>query len=386
MKILYYSWFENTMQDMIDTFLTFGYEVVKCTIPCSNYETDQAFTNNLEKILQENHYDFIFSFNFFPLIARTAERFQIRYISWIYDCPHGTLCSPAVKGTYNYIFVFDYVQYSGLSSLNLPHLFHFPLAVHTTRLYEQWNKEDRYYQNKISFVGSLYENNMYDQVLYLPDYLKGYLKGVMQAQKKVYGYNFIEEVLDDPVVQDLKRYIRLDLDPSYYFDIRKIYADMINAKITAEERTELLQRLSERYEVTLYTASVLNKGFQNIKYGGIIDYRMEMPRVFHQSEINLNITLRSIQSGIPLRALDIMGAGGFLLSNYQKELADNFIDGEELVLYGSEEELLYYADYYLQHKKEREEIAFHGFQKVRELFSYEVRVGKMMDIVKNSDL
>lgn len=386
MKILYYSWFENTMQDMIDTFLTFGYEVVKCTIPCSNYETDQAFTNNLENILQENHYDFIFSFNFFPLIARTAERFQIRYISWIYDCPHGTLCSPAVKGTYNYIFVFDYVQYSGLSSLNLPHLFHFPLAVHTTRLYEQWNQEGCDYQNKISFVGSLYENNMYDQVLYLPDYLKGYLKGVMQAQKKVYGYNFIEEVLDDPVVQDLKRYIRLDLDPSYYFDIRKIYADMINAKITAEERTELLQRLSERYEVTLYTASVLNKGFQNIKYGGIIDYRMEMPRVFHQSEINLNITLRSIQSGIPLRALDIMGAGGFLLSNYQKELADNFIDGEELVLYGSEEELLYYADYYLQHKKEREEIAFHGFQKVRELFSYEVRVGKMMDIVKNSDL
>lgn len=386
MKILYYSWFENTMQDMIDTFLTFGYEVVKCTIPCSNYETDQAFTNNLEKILQENHYDFIFSFNFFPLIARTAERFQIRYISWIYDCPHGTLCSPAVKGTYNYIFVFDYVQYAGLSSLNLPHLFHFPLAVHTTRLYEQWNKEDCGYQNKISFVGSLYENNMYDQVLYLPDYLKGYLNGVMQAQKKVYGYNFIEEVLDDPVVQDLKRCIRLDLDPSYYFDIRKIYTDMINAKITAEERTELLQRLSERYEVTLYTASALNTGFQNIKYGGIIDYRMEMPRVFHQSEINLNITLRSIQSGIPLRALDIMGAGGFLLSNYQKELADNFIDGEELVLYGSEEELFYYADYYLEHKKEREEIAFHGFQKVRELFSYEVRVGKMMDIVKNSDL
>ena len=57
-----------------------------------------------------------------------------------------------------------------------------------------------------------------------------------------------------------------------------------------------------------------------------------MPLIFRESKINLNITLRSITSGMPLRALDIMGAGGFLLSNYQQELAENYIDGEELVL------------------------------------------------------
>lgn len=390
MKILYYSWFENSMQDMLDTFSALGYEVIKCTIPCSDYETDPEFTGNLEKILQGNDFDYIFSFNFFPLIARTAERLQIKYISWIYDSPHRTLCSPAVKGEYNYIFVFDSMQYAELGFMELPHLYHFPLAVNTTRLASQWKETDaegrnHSYQNEISFVGSLYENNMYDQIVYLPDYLRGYLQGIIQAQKKVYGYNFIAEVLDDAVVQELNRYIRLDLDPSYYFDIRKIYADMINAKITAEERTGLLQRLSERHEVTLYTASSVKTGFQKIKSGGVVDYQTEMPEVFRHSKINLNITLRSIQSGIPLRALDIMGAGGFLLSNYQKELADCFIDGKELVLYGSEEELLYDTAYYLQHDKEREEIAYHGFQKVREMFSYEVRVAKMMDIVKDDN-
>lgn len=52
---------------------------------------------------------------------------------------------------------------------------------------------------------------------------------------------------------------------------------------------------------------------------GAVDYYEVMPHVFKQSKINLNITLRSIQSGMPLRAWDIMGAGGFLLSNYQAD-------------------------------------------------------------------
>ena len=52
-----------------------------------------------------------------------------------------------------------------------------------------------------------------------------------------------------------------------------------------------------------------------------------MPLVFQNSKINLNITLRSIKNGIPLRAIDIMGAGGFLLTNYQNDFGLHFTDG-----------------------------------------------------------
>ena len=103
--------------------------------------------------------------------------------------------------------------------------------------------------------------------------------------------------------------------------------------------------------------------------------------IFRESKINLNITLRSIQSGIPLRALDIMGAGGFLISNYQPELAEQFEDGKELVLYGGLDELLDKVMYYLSHERERQEIAYSGFQKVHKSFSYETQVRKMMEIV-----
>lgn len=106
-----------------------------------------------------------------------------------------------------------------------------------------------------------------------------------------------------------------------------------------------------------------------------------MPFIFHQSKINLNITLRSILSGIPLRCLDIMGAGGFLLSNYQPELAEYFENGKEMVMYESQYDLLNKIDYYLSHEEEREEIARCGRIKIEKEFSYSKALPKIFDIV-----
>ena len=77
-----------------------------------------------------------------------------------------------------------------------------------------------------------------------------------------------------------------------------------------------------------------------------------------------------------------MGAGGFLLSNYQTELAEQFEDGKELVLYGSAEELLDKIRYYLSHEKERQQIAHCGYIKVQKFFSYETRVKQMFQLVQ----
>ena len=96
-----------------------------------------------------------------------------------------------------------------------------------------------------------------------------------------------------------------------------------------------------------------------------------MPCVFHLSKINLNISLRSITSGIPLRCLDILGANGFLPTNYQPELAEFFIPDEDFVMYESEDDFLQKIEYYLSHEAERKEISYNGWKKVNQNFSYE---------------
>ena len=157
MRILYYTWNENSQRDMAESLVKLGYNVSCCNIPFSNYEEDKCFTDNLEKIFKEQACDCFLSFDFFPLI--------------VYDTPHLTLFSPSVESEYVKLFIFDKNQYSEMKERKYRGLFHLPLAVNVERLVRQLGKLDKkiQYINEISFVGSLYEKNMYRQVQYLPE-------------------------------------------------------------------------------------------------------------------------------------------------------------------------------------------------------------------------
>lgn len=378
MRVLYYTWNENSRKDMMEALARLGHEVIGCSIPFSDYEKDETFTVALEKVFLEYNCDCFLSFDFFPLIAKSAEHLKKIYISWIYDMPHLTLFSPSVQSKYVKLFIFDRNQYELIKGRKQAGLYHMPLAVNVTRLDGMLGSLDNEvtYRDEISFVGSLYENNHYRQIQYIPEYMKGYLDGVISAQQKVYGYNFVEETIAGEKCLELQKYVKMELDKSYQVPVSYLYSNMINAEITARDRVSLLCAASEIASVALYSASKFPD--TEVQECGIIDYETGMPAVFRHSKINLNITLRSITSGIPLRAIDIMGAGGFLMSNYQPELDEYFINGEELVLFDSVEDMRRKLDYYLKHEEERKQIAQRGHEKAKRCFSYDVLLEKII--------
>ena len=157
-------------------------------------------------------------------------------------------------------------------------------------------------------------------------------------------------------------------------------------KIAEIERKEVLLICVKYADVFLYTGSDaseildIENSMHKIKVMPPVDYDTQLPEIYRHTKINLNITCRSITSGMPLRVLDIMGNGGFLLSNYQPELAEYFIPGEEVVLYESMSDMENKVKYYLSHDEERIAIAQKGCRKVREQFSYENKVRKMLKI------
>ena len=79
--------------------------------------------------------------------------------------------------------------------------------------------------------------------------------------------------------------------------------------------------------------------------------------------------------------MDILACGGFLLTNYQPELCEFLEPDKDFVYFTDFEDMCQKADYYLKHDQERNEIAFSGWKKVQELFSYRVQTGKMLEIV-----
>ena len=112
---------------------------------------------------------------------------------------------------------------------------------------------------------------------------------------------------------------------------------------------------------------------------GGVDYRVMMPWVFKESAVNLNFTIPNIRTGIPLRVWDVLGAGGFLLTNHQSEMDFIFKEGENIAWFDSEDELLDKASYYMKHEDERHRIAEKGAALVHGGHSFVDRINMLLE-------
>lgn len=383
MKLLLYTYPDCPYLDLYNALISMGYcvDTLPVTLAELNENPERVMTET-KRFMNLGSYDAVVSFLFLPQISDIAEAFSIPYISWVYDSPSYTLLSNAVYNSCNYIFVFDRNQQLHLQEKNIANVYHLPLAVDTARLIRQLGDSPWLHDSSFtaSFVGTLYTDENYNLSAVLPDYYKGYVEGLLHSQQIIYGDNFIYDLVSPELAEIMKRYIPVSQGENVNISRQTIYADFLSKELTKRDRIYLLNSLCRHMDVDLFSASD-PAVVPAVNYHGYVDYVSEMPVVFATSKINLNFTLRSITSGIPLRALDIMGAGGFLLSNYQPELAEYFIDGEECVLFSSEQDLIDKASYYLHHDAERMQIAQRGCRKIRQEFSYEAQIRKMFQLV-----
>lgn len=385
MKIYYLEWKSFCTEDMVAAFEELGHTVKR--VPFSNDEVrhSDSIEAKLVADFQDFAPDFVFSFNYFPIISLACKKAGLRYVSWIYDSPYVMLYSYTIAYLGNYIFVFDKAVYNEFHAAGIPTVHYLPMAANTDRLqamtdFAFFEKSPWKNQSDIAFIGSLYteKHQFYQRLDGITPYTEGYLKGLIAAQKQVYGYNFVQELLSPDIINDLYGALPMDPDPTDVESREYLYAQyVINRQITAEERTEYLTLLGNHFSYDLYTP---NKQLQlpgAINHGPV-DYYDMAPYVFKQAKINLNISLRSIQSGMPLRAFDIMGAGGFLLTNFQADFLDCFVPGEDFVYYESKQDFLNKIDYYLHHEDERAAIAGNGFAKVAAAHTYKHRIQEML--------
>lgn len=350
--------------------------------PMNDYHADAQFAQLFLERIHAEEVTVVFSYDYFPLISMLCEMNHIIYISWIFDCPLTTLQSKTITNECNHIFCFDRLYTQRLNEMGAKHCVHFPLGVRTDKV-----RGDELalmqYRCDCSFLGSLYneEKNRIRHARF-SDYTKGYMEGLLLAQAEIYGYNFIKESLSDSVVKEICEKCHLELGSSYIVDQRQLAANALNKELAAREREQVLNRLADICEIDLYTGSVpgseLSKK-ENIHLCGYADYDKIMPLIFQASSINLNITSRSIESGISLRVLDILSVGGFCITNYQPEIGEYFVDGQEIIMYTDLQDLEEKVVYYLQHEEERSRIANNGYEKVCKDFNLETKIRQMLE-------
>ena len=374
-RLLVYRWGAQNEPALIETLRACGVVVIEYNKIMKDYHADGEFMQQCVQVIHSNQVDAIISYNYFPLLSMICEINEMPYISWIYDCPLLTLQSQTLGSPANYIFCFDRVYTQHLVNEGARNCYHFPLAGDMEMLAKAIRSEEiieSKYACDISFVGNLY-NDRKNQLRYveLSEYTRGYLEGVIEAQRLIYGYNFIKDSLEERVIDEVVEKCQLSLGELYRYNAVQMAAEAVGREVSAREREKVLGMVSEICEVRLYTGSELPKSLEecNICVMGYADYDTEMPLIFQHSRINLNITSKNIESGIPLRVFDILSCGGFCLTNYQPEIAEMFVDGEELVMYYSMEDMVNKIKYYLTHEEERGKIAQRGYERVNKEYS-----------------
>ncbi len=393
MKILFYRYNSIYEPDCLEAFRKFGIDVVeeRTEVLEKNLEAGDVVQLVADHILRQKELNdpflFVFSIDFYPEISSICEKLNTVYACWSVDCPVIELFANQIRNKNNRVFLFDRAQYERIYRHNPECVYYLPLGTNVDRL-DKTNMtissaDRKKFSSDISFVGSLYNEKNKLKRSELSDRTRGFIDGLENAQLKVFGMNFIEDSLTDEVVSELRKGEQdkqnLLVEPIDYYEVAH---SIIGIDLAEKERVLTLNTLAERFKVDIYTRSDTSM-LINVNNKGPANSITEMPKIFNLSKINLNITMRPIQTGLSLRIFDVLGSGGFLISNYQAEIETMFTPGVDLEVYGSVEELVDKCAYYLEHEEERKKIALNGYNKVKSMYTVEHRMKQMIGNMLN---
>lgn len=344
-----------------------------------DWDNDKEFVEVFENKLSGSNFDIVFSVNFSPLISDVCSQKNIKYISWVYDAPINIRRTDTLKNACNEIYFFDRIQAQEYINQGVSGAHHMPLAVDTELFLKSAASESaaKDYSCDVSLLGQLYQSDFTYLCGPLDGYTRGYLDGLVRTQMhlKNQGCYILKEMITDELMSELNKFY-LKASKNTFTVKNKELEYALACEATGRDRFTALALLQNRCRVNLYSNDK-DERLKKVKNMGYVDYYTQMPKVFRKSRINLNISLSIIQSGIPLRVLDVLGSGGFLITNYQPEIAEIFEDGVDLVIYHDMKDLVQKVQYYLANDDARKEIAHNGYNKVKEYFTFDDRIHRI---------
>lgn len=377
-------------EEIITALRALGQNVYEYPGVQKNSVLSQDEVDSLMDYIKEYEITLIMSIHLIYNLAVAAFGTKIRYVPIIWDAPY-------VK-TYTMMGMLDNVWYSTFDKLDrqrfldagVKHVLYQPLAVDEESI-RRWDckaKAKGRYLCDVSFVGNLYDQNSYDaQINAIPSNLQTYFMSIFEdAAFKWDGVNRIYGQTGAEIMEYIKRFC-----PKFQFhnpydieDVRFFEISHLIRKLANIERVCVLNMLAEEHQVFLYTNSrVEEQLLPGVTIRPPILSGEPSSKVFVSSKINLNISLKGIEGGTVKRVMDIMGVGGFALTNYCPETAELFEEDREIVMFKTPEELLEKVDYYLAHDKEREQIAQAGQEKVLSCYTYRHMVRHILDWIGN---
>ena len=313
---------------------------------------------------------------FFQIVAAYTHELGIKYAVYGMDSPHYAAWVPEYPRLDNvYLFHFDSREVERFRKCGYTNVTYLPLAagvtwadtIHTSCV------DRKKFGSAVSFVGGLYGDNPFDTCAgRLPQPVQKHIWNQLENSAFLWDG---KERLQEGVSKELLHICQtvtpelcnpgFTMGDDYYFRQWTLARKLSNIELTL-----LFEQVAGQYDFRLYTREK-EVVPENIHRYPPVNAMTEQLKVFQSSGVNLNVTLRSIESGVPLRVFDILSVGGFVLTDYRKDAEELFREDEEIVMFRTPEEMIDKLAFYTTHETERKRIARNGHRRVRAEYSYE---------------
>ena len=265
MKVLYILWESYGNNGMMRAFRERGDVVETFLLDRKSATTlNRELAEVLVRRIAAGQYDMVFSYNYYPVVSLACNSCRVKYVAWVYDSPLVSLYSKTIYFPDNYVFIFDRGTWQDLRCCGVETVYHLPLAA-DVELYDSYQMDDRIreiYDAPISFIGSTYKerkNQLFRRLQGVDPYTRGYLEGVMQAQKELYGTTLLEDMLTPEIMENILKARPWVPNEDGFERGSWVYANYHLARhIAAEKRQEILN------------SSAKNSGFLTVADNPII--------------------------------------------------------------------------------------------------------------------
>lgn len=391
MKILYVYGL-STEKNIVQTLRKLQCDVMEYPEVQDTSNMDEEKINALVAYVKEHGITHLMSIHLIYNVAVAAYWAGIKYISVIWDAPY--LKAYTVMGTLDNIWysAFDKLDAERMRQGGCPHVMYQPLSVNRENILA-WKKRflaKRRYIHDVSLIANLYEDNAYDRCLdLLPENMQAYFRSIFEeAAFKWDGVNRVYGKTGQEILEYMKLVsptLKIN-NPYNVEDVRYFEAMYLIRKLANIERVCVLNLLAEDHDVYLYTYSEVDETLMpKVHRRPPVQVGEATSFIYAGTKINLNIALKGIEGGTTQRIMDIMGAGGFVLTNYCEETAELFEEDKEIVMFRTPEELIQKVDYYLEHEEEREQIARAGHERAMNDYTYEKKIKRLLDWVTEDE-
>lgn len=350
------------MQDVIAGLHRLGHEVRVFHLE------DNNLSLQVREELRANRPDFILMLDAIGFMPGLFNAEKIPYISWFFDNPFNWL-KPSHASDYYYTFLWDKTYVDELKQIGFKHVHYLPLAANEQVFYPR----QQHKTCDISFVGS--------SLWKAPDL------PFDNENKKAFIMLVSSMLCDTPWVPvwDLIDRLMKKAGGSFRLDDPERRAEFelfIQNYARTGYRKQIIQAILQ-YNPWLYGDPSWTKVIEGRGgiYKGRINNRIDLPALYSNSAININVTVPQLRNSFSHRAFEIPACGGFLLSDYRPEAESFFEVGTEIICFKTTTELQEYVSYFLKHPEERVQIAQRGRDRVLAEHTYVHRLKKMVDSI-----